>query len=74
MTPEQLQALEREVERLRKLHDETIKMAKRLLAERDRGYAVALHLADWSGYYQSGHADGDTLDVLREMKRKLEQV
>jgi hypothetical protein len=75
MTPqEQLQALQQEVERLRKLHDRTVEMARRILKERDEGYAVALQLADWGAYYQSGCADEETLATLRQMRRKLEQA
>lgn len=61
--------LRREVERLESL----LSVARAELScarrERDRARKLALQLADWGGYRQSGCADEATLAELKELSK-----
>lgn len=66
---ERERALEEELRRVRQLHTDAIAEAQRLIGERDDARALALKLADWAGYWQSGCADAATLAELRGWRK-----
>lgn len=66
---ERERALEDELRRVRRLHSDAIAEAKRLVVERDQARTLALKLADWAGYWQSGCADAALLAELRGWRK-----